>query len=1170
MSEPIKINFKIQKQDPQIRVNKDQTSSLILEKSPSSAPIFSDNAFEVLKKRYLRRDKNGNVIETPEQALKRVADAIAEADSLYTSKINVQRTAKKFYELMSRKDFMPNSPTLMNAGRELGQLSACFVLPVEDSMESIFQTLKDTALIHKSGGGTGFSFSNIRPKSSIVKTTSGVASGPISFMRVYNAATEAVKQGGTRRGANMGILRIDHPDILGFINCKLDNTELTNFNISVAVTDEFMEKVRKREHYELINPLDGTVTGTLNAADVFKLIAQNAWANGDPGIVFIDKINKFNPIPKLGDIEATNPCLTGDTFVLTKEGPRQISEIIGQKINLVINSSIFPSNYKGFYSTGEKQVYRLITKEGYALRLTKDHIVKKATLISRYKIEGEWIKASDLIPGDKLILNNQRKFQSWPGLYGKAEGYLIGLLIGDGTIKEDKAVISVWTSPQVAKPEHSPGPRAVMKTALEYTKTLPHRLDFKGWHRISGRGEYRLSLGYLNKIANKLGITPKNKNITQEFERCSSDFYIEFLSGLFDADGSGNRKKGVSIRLAQSNLDNLHIVQNMLLRLGIYSTIYKNRKPTKKSLLPDSHGKMRFYQTKAQHELVISNDNIQIFSNIIGFKDAEKQEKLNTLLKSYKRSPNKEKFVATFDSLISEGLEEVFDVQVPGINALDANGFYIHNCGEQPLLPYESCNLGSINLSNFIVDKNIDYERLGDIIDISIHFLDNVIDVNKYPLKKIDKMVKQSRKIGLGVMGFADLLFKLRVPYNSDEALKLADEIMKFIYNRAKEASIKLGKSRGTFPAWNDSIYSPDGPKLRNSTFITIAPTGTISMISDCSSGIEPIFSLVFTKRVMDGTDLLYVNPYFEEACREAGIYSEELMEKVKSKGSIQDIEEIPESIRKVFITAHDISPEWHVRMQASFQKWVDSAVSKTCNFPKSSTVQDVMDAYWLAYEAGCKGITIYRDGSRDEQVLYVGKKDKSVSNQVTQPDQIIHPRIRPQNTKGVTKRIRTGLGTLYVTINEDDYGLCEIFTNIGKAGSQAQVESEAISRLISLALRSGIDVRDVIKQLKGIGGPSPIWENGTQILSTPDAIAKAIEWYLDEREGKRKSQSSQPNFLLYDTSIDQKPEQEISTSEKRPHIDNKKSITTCPECGSNVYHESGCVTCPLCGYSKC
>ena len=702
---------------------------------------------------------------------------------------------------MIRKDFLPNSPTLMNAGRELGQLSACFVLPIDDSMESIFQTLKDTALIHKSGGGTGFSFSRIRPKKSIVKTTSGVASGPVSFMKVYNAATEAVKQGGTRRGANMGILRVDHPDILEFVDCKKNSNELTNFNISVAVTDEFMEKVRRREQYELVNPVDNTIVGTLNAAEVFKLIAQNAWYNGDPGIIFIDRINQMNPTPKLGDIEATNPC------------------------------------------------------------------------------------------------------------------------------------------------------------------------------------------------------------------------------------------------------------------------------------------------------------------------------------------------------------------------------------GEQPLLPNESCNLGSINLANFISENKIDYKRLGETIDLAVQFLDDVIDINKFPLKKIETMVKKTRKIGLGVMGFADVLFSLKIPYDSDEALQLADELMKFIYNQTKEASTKLGESRGTFPAWNDSIYFPDGPKYRNSTCITIAPTGTISMIADCSSGIEPIFSLAFTKKVMDGTELLYVNPYFEQACKEAGIYSAELMHRVIAEGSIQHIAEIPEKIRRVFVTAHDISPEWHVRMQAAFQKWVDAAVSKTCNFPKSATVQDVLDAYWLAYEAGCKGITIYRDGSRDEQVLYVGKQtDQAKSEQAVQPpiiDQTLHPRIRPPETHGVTKRVRTGNGTLYITINEDDYGLCEVFTNIGKAGSQAQVESEAISRLISLALRSGIDARDVVKQLKGIGGPSPIWENGTQILSTPDAIAKALEWYLDEREGKKKTTGNQPSFSLLDvesTTTVKKPEP--TSQHTAPH--NKKSITTCPECGSTVYHESGCVTCPNCGFSKC
>ncbi|MFH1212881.1 MAG: vitamin B12-dependent ribonucleotide reductase [Candidatus Neomarinimicrobiota bacterium] len=810
MSEPIVIDFESSEKDSSEKILREKTVALNADSVPAKLekkPLFSNNALEVLKKRYLQRDKNGNMSETVEELFRRVAESVAESEIAYTTRSNIPRIADKFYQMMIRKDFLPNSPTLMNAGRELGQLSACFVLPVDDSMESIFQTLKDTALIHKSGGGTGFSFSRIRPKKSIVKTTSGVASGPVSFMKVYNSATEAVKQGGTRRGANMGILRVDHPDILEFVDCKKNNNDLTNFNISVAVTDIFMEKVRRREQYELVNPVDGAVVGTLNAADVFKLIAQNAWRNGDPGVIFIDRINQMNPTPKLGDIEATNPC------------------------------------------------------------------------------------------------------------------------------------------------------------------------------------------------------------------------------------------------------------------------------------------------------------------------------------------------------------------------------------GEQPLLPNESCNLGSINLANFISEKKVDYKRLGEVIDTAVQFLDDVIDINKFPLKKIETMVKKTRKIGLGIMGFADILFKMQIPYDSDEALQLAEEIMKFLYNRTKEASAAMGESRGTFPAWNESIYFPDGLKYRNSTCITIAPTGTISMIADCSSGIEPVFSLAFTKRVMDGTELLYVNPYFEQACRDAGIYNEELMHRAISQGSIQNIEEIPNEIRRVFVTAHDISPEWHVRMQAAFQKWVDAAVSKTCNFPKTANVQDVLDAYWLAYEAGCKGITIYRDGSRDEQVLYVGDVTEQAKSEPLFPpqviDQTLHPRIRPPETRGITKRVRTGNGTLYITINEDDCGLCEIFTNIGKAGGQAQVESEAISRLISLALRSGIDARDVVKQLKGIGGPSPIWENGTQILSTPDAIAKALEWYLDEREGKKKTPGAQPNFSLYDAELLTKPKTDVvSASAVRPSAslkaDNKKAIITCPECGSTVYHESGCVTCPNCGFSKC
>jgi len=762
-------------------------------------PHFSRNAMEVLQRRYLKKDSNGNIIETPEDMLWRVASTIGKVDFLYNaSKDEVKKTIIDFYNLMANKDFMPNSPTLMNAGRELGQLAACFVLPIEDSMESIFQTLKDTALIHKSGGGTGFSFSRIRPKNSIVRSTNGVASGPVSFMKVYNSATEAVKQGGTRRGANMGILRVDHPDIIEFINCKLDPNELSNFNISVAVTNEFMEKVKKGEDYELINPKDGKVSGKLNAREVFNLIAENAWKCGDPGIIFIDKINEHNPTPKLGQIEATNPC------------------------------------------------------------------------------------------------------------------------------------------------------------------------------------------------------------------------------------------------------------------------------------------------------------------------------------------------------------------------------------GEQPLLPYESCNLGSINLANFVVNDSIDFDRLAEVVEKAVHFLDNVIDINKFPIKKIEEMVKKTRKIGLGIMGFADMLIKLRIPYNSDKSLEIAEKVMKFISEVAKLKSIDLAKERGTFPEWKESIFYPDGPKLRNATVTTIAPTGTISMIAECSSGIEPLFSLVYTKSVMNGTNLLYINPYFEEACREENIYTSELMERIEKKGSIQNIPEIPKWIKEVFVTAHDISPEWHVRMQAAFQKYTDNAVSKTCNFRKESAVEDVKKAYMLAYDLGCKGITIYRDGSKDQQVLYIGKK-KEHKKESSKPHKI-HPRTRPTVTKGITKRVKTGSGNLYITINEDEYGLCEVFTNIGKAGSQAQEESEAIGRLISLALRSGIDVKDIIKQLKGIGGPSPVWENGEVILSTPDAIAKSLEWYINEKEKQNKNVSGngKNGIELHNSPIELQQLDAKIGDDHSSNTDNKKLITTCPECGTTVYHESGCLTCPMCGWSKC
>ncbi|CCJ32823.1 vitamin B12-dependent ribonucleotide reductase [Caloramator australicus] len=740
---------------------------------------LTQNAIKVLEKRYLAKDENGSVIETVDEMFRRVARTIAKADKLYDENASVEETEEKFYNLMTSLRFIPNSPTLMNAGRPLGQLSACFVLPVEDSMEGIFDSIKNAALIHKSGGGTGFSFSRLRPKGSTVKTTGGVASGPVSFMKVFNAATEAVKQGGTRRGANMAILRVDHPDIMEFIKCKEDNKEINNFNISVALTEKFMEAAIKGEDYELIDPNTKTVKGKLNAKEVFDLIVKMAWTNGEPGIIFLDRMNEKNPTPNLGEIESTNPC------------------------------------------------------------------------------------------------------------------------------------------------------------------------------------------------------------------------------------------------------------------------------------------------------------------------------------------------------------------------------------GEQPLLPYESCNLGSINLAKMVKKVGekyeIDYELLEKTIFDAVHFLDNVIDVNVYPLPEIERMTKKTRKIGLGVMGFADMLILLGIPYNSEEAVDLADNLMKFINEKSKEASEYLARERGPFPEFYNSIYK-EGPPLRNATTTTIAPTGTISIIAGVSSGIEPLFAVAFWRNVLDNEKLVEVHYLFEKVMRERGLYSKELMDKIAEHGTIQEIEEIPLDIKRIFVTAHDISPVYHIRMQAAFQKWTDNAVSKTVNFKKDATIEDVKTVYLLAYKLGCKGVTIYRDGSREGQVINVGLKEKS-------DDSSTKPRVRPEVTMGITEKVRIGCGNLYITVNYDENGICEVFTNLGKAGG-CPSQSEATARLVSIALRSGMDVKEIIEQLKGIRCHSTLRQMATnkdiKVLSCPDAIAKTIEKLVNLKELEKIKESISADMEIKNL------------------IETKENKILCPECGNPITHEGGCVICPNCGYSKC
>ncbi len=785
---------------------------------------ISENAKKVLQARYLAKDESGQVVESLEDMFRRVARTIAAADAAFDKKANLTALEDKFYDLMVDLRFLPNSPTLMNAGRPLGQLSACFVLPIEDSMEGIFDSVKNAALIHKSGGGTGFSFSRLRSGGSTVNSTGGVASGPISFMRVFNMATEAVKQGGTRRGANMGILRIDHPDILQFIDCKKDNADITNFNISVGLTEAFMLAVEKGEMYDLVDPHSKKVCGQLNAAEVFDKIVDAAWHNGEPGIIFLDRLNRDNPVPNAGEIESTNPC------------------------------------------------------------------------------------------------------------------------------------------------------------------------------------------------------------------------------------------------------------------------------------------------------------------------------------------------------------------------------------GEQPLLPYESCNLGSINLVKMIKNgengAEIDWELLAATVAEAVHFLDNVIEVNNYPLEIISDTTLATRKVGLGVMGFADMLLLLGVAYNSEEALALAERVMGYISAEGKKASQQLAKQRGAFPLFETSTFS-EGEPLRNATITTIAPTGTLSIIAGCSSGVEPVFAYAFVRNIMDGTELIEASPILKEKLEEAGLYSDDLMRKIISEGTIAHIDEIPDEIKQVFVSAHDVSPLSHIRMQAAFQKFTDNAVSKTVNFPHTATKEEVAEVYRLAFEEGCKGVTIYRDGSRDSQVLNIGSVQ---TGQIPQPGDVlagmqgnlqpygqITPRERPDVISGFTERMKIGCGNLYVTVNYDENGICEVFTSTGKAGG-CPSQSEATARLCSVALRSGLSVREVYDQLKGIRCPSTIRQGGMSCTSCPDAIAKVVMKVNDYIEAY--SGELQPEMLMAEPLSAKrvtKANAAFAAAGPMPAppsgfaakpVAQAPSLLPqdglCPDCQNPIEHEGGCVVCRSCGFSKC
>jgi ribonucleoside-diphosphate reductase alpha chain len=817
---------------------------------------FSDNAITVLKRRYLVKDDDGNPAEAPEDLLWRVARTIAAADADYgASEGAVEALAETFVELMATRIWMPNSPTLMNAGRPLGQLSACFVLPVDDALSNgesgIYDTLRNMALVHQSGGGTGFGFSRLRPKNDVVRSTMGVASGPVSFMSLYDSSTEVVKQGGTRRGANMGILRVDHPDILDFIGCKDDTSKVTNFNISVGVTDAFMAAVAAGEDYDLIHPRTGEVVNRLNAPEVFAMIVHGAWKTGEPGVFFVDQANRYNPVPHLGSYEATNPC------------------------------------------------------------------------------------------------------------------------------------------------------------------------------------------------------------------------------------------------------------------------------------------------------------------------------------------------------------------------------------GEQPLLPYDVCNLGSINVGAFANRGEVDWDGLRRAVHLCTHFLDNVIDVNKYPLPQITQLAQRIRRVGLGIMGWADFLVRLGVPYNSKEGIEWARQLMTFVDEEAKVESERLAAHRGVFPEWKGSIWGPDETcardangervrperRLRNCNLTTVAPTGTISILAGCSSGIEPLFAVAFQRRQAD-TLMTDVNEDFLAIAKAEGWHSSDLIDKIAEAGHIH-FDEVPQKWQDVFVTAHDVAPEWHIEMQAAFQDYTDSAISKTCNFPNEASEDYVREIYQRAHGLGCKGVTVYRDGSRELQVLSTGTTAKNAEGQDTATGSERRPtdevtelraavaeleaelgltrkqlheveaenlqrrakRSRPELLKGSTRRVETPLGTLYVTITEDDKGQpFEMFMTLGKAGGALMADVEAIGRLISLALRSGIPMHEVHRQLRGISSDRVTGLGPNKVLSVPDAIGIAMEKWMQDKQGIQQElleQSDSADDAVVSVSRKEVPGVNGEMWELKTH-DTKKLVGACPDCGSQLEYAEGCAKCHVCGFSEC
>ncbi len=1065
---------------------------------------------------------------------------------------------------------------------------------VGDSVESIWQggTAMIAALLR--GDDVVLDLSALRPEGTPVQGSGGSSSGPSSFAvevfdnfaiwaglggadfagpvatlrYVFAPTLRVIRQGGTRRGAGMATISITHPDVRDFITAKdLEREQaegdISTFNISVLVSDAFMRQSIARE-----------------GGDVLEDIARHAWQTGEPGLIYVDRINEFNPMREaMGDIKATNPCVTADTWVTTHMGARRVGDLVGRDFCAVVDGERYGLESSGFFPTGVKPILRVRTRRGFQLRLTADHPLRKITRLTRYALESTWEEAGSLAVGDRIALADQRSAAPWSGPGTEAEGWALGMLVGDGTFLTDKegmAALDFWGE--------DAGERA--EAAAGLLRGIGHPLA-KVWV-TTGEGRARVASRTLGQLARRFGLARGAKGITDAVEGASSAFTIGVLRGLFDADGSvqGSQRKGVSVRLAQSNLDTLRRVQRMLARLGVVSTIYTERRPEGTSVLPDGRGGRRAYRTTAQHELVVSGSNLEVFASRAGFSDGAKQERLDSLLAGYRRRLNRERFVDEVVAIEADGEEQVYDVIVEHVHEFDANGLRAHNCGEIPLYPGEPCDLGAMNLAAYVREsgRGMDgFDRRAFRADVGtcVRFLDNVLEVNRFALEDNRAMSMKLRRLGLGVMGLADALIRMGYAYNTDEGRDAVHAMITELREAATEASEGLAEERAPFPLFPESGL--DTPR-RNIAVLTVAPTGTTSMLMGVSSGVEPVFAPFIYRKI--GSDYAaLVHPLFRELMEEHAAHPDyageggwdwdKVVEAVQANhGSVQGLDFVPDAVKTVLMCAHDIAPADHVRMQGVVQqafdggKQVANSISKTINLPKHASAQDVFDAYGLAFETGCKGITVYRDGSREFQVLStqaVKKEDDgsatggtlsaaTVASTVPGTAGVAHgasasadPRVdrlpseplfeRPLRLPGFTDAVKLMLPNgekrgFFVTVNKQDGLATEVFIVSGKAGDEANADSEALGRVVSIALQYGVPAEALIKTLRGINGGMYGSYHGRLVASKADLLAVALETAGAENVLNRGK--------------------------------------ACPDCGAPLRFEEGCQKCESCGYSKC